>query len=258
MFFIIEKYKILVVTICFILIALILFFVARGYHTAFSQEIPPVDVIVDPGHGGFDSGAIGVKGSFEKDFNLAISLKLRDKLVADGITVGMTRDTDTAVGSTKKSDMYWRRDFTFASHPKLFVSIHQNSYPDGQYRGAQVFYSKNNPESLAFATAMQNMLKSTNSQNKREPKKADNSVFLLKQLTMPAILIECGFISNYDEEWLLSQDSYQDQLAEAIKQGIEDELNKLNSATPSPIAPTTSNNPTPTSPSPIPSAVPTS
>jgi len=205
---------------------------------ALSIEAPPVDVVLDAGHGGFDGGA--ERGNIiEKDINLAITLKIRDLLAADGITVGMTRDSDVALGHTKRQDMYYRKDFVIASNPKVFVSIHENTYTDSQYSGAQVFYSKNNPLSQGFGVDVQNTLKTVNPQNIREAKKADGSVFLLKNLDMPAILVECGFISNPGEAVMLTEDSYQSKLAEAIKKGIEDELELLKTIPTPTIVPST-------------------
>jgi len=222
-------------------VSIALIFVTFTYKQqhAFSIEEPQVDVVLDAGHGGFDGGAKGARGTIEKDLNLAITLKIRDKLAADGVNVGLTRDSDIALGDTKRKDMYWRRDFTIASKPKIFVSIHQNTYTDSKYRGAQVFFSKNNPESEVMATQVQNALKEVNSENTRVATKADNSVFLMKSLDMPAILVECGFISNSDEEWLLTQGDYQEKLAEAIKEGIEGELGRIRTMPTPSMAPNT-------------------
>lgn len=209
------------------LIAGILLFVSVTFKTANGIETPTVDIVLDSGHGASDPGAIGAKGTIEKDINLAITLKIRDKLVAEGYSVGLTRETDTSLAPTKKKDMHWRRDFALASRPQVFVSIHQNTFPDRAERGAQIWYSMNHPESANFAANMQEKLGEVNSQNRRLPKRADNNIFLLRHLTMPAILIECGFISNADEEWLLTQPEHQERLAECIKKGIAGELERL-------------------------------
>ena len=240
MFLIIKKVNLYIVLGCFALIAVILIFVAANFKTANSLDVPTVDIVLDAGHGSSDAGASGKNGSIEKEINLAITLKLRDKLIAEGITVGLTRENDNSLADSKKKDMHYRRDFAIASNPKLFVSIHQNTFPESQYRGAQVWYSKNNAESKNFAQNMQSALIETNPTTKREAKKAESNIFLLKHLTMPAIIIECGFLTNYQEEQLLMQDTYQDKLAEIIKKGIADELERLETIpTPSPITSTT-------------------
>jgi len=244
MFIIISKAKLFIIIGCFVLASAALIYITHNYKHALSIEEPQVDVVLDAGHGGFDGGASGADGVLEKNLNLTITLKLRDKLVASGITVGLTRDSDIALGDTKKKDMYWRRDFTIASKPQIFVSIHQNKFSQTQYRGAQVFYSKNNPESKDFAINMQSLLKETNLVTNREAKQAENSVFLLRTLTMPSIIVECGFLSNYEEEQLLGQDAYQDKLAEILRGGIISELERIKTMPTPSIAPSGSVMPT--------------
>ena len=227
MFIIIDKSKLYISIGCFILIGIILLLVTHNYIHAISIEAPQVDVVLDAGHGGFDGGASGAKGALEKDINLAITLKLREKLITEGISVGLTRESESAVGSTKKKDMHFRRDFTNASNPKIFITIHQNAFPSSTESGAQIWYSKNNPESKNFGSNMQTALKEINPQNRRIEKQADSSMFLLKHLTMPAILIECGFLSSPEEEQLLTQDNYQEKFTEVLKKGILTELERL-------------------------------
>jgi N-acetylmuramoyl-L-alanine amidase len=197
-------------------------------------ESQVVDIILDAGHGSFDGGAIGVSGAVEKDLNLAITLKIRDILVQNGVNVLLTRDSDVMIKTDKKTirekkreDLYYRRDFMAKSNARLFVSIHINKFEQQKYRGAQVFYSKNKPESEELAKLVQNALKNgINDGNNREAKAADDGVFLLKQPPMPAILIECGFLSNREEEALLCTEEYQQQMAQIIARAIQDWLEK--------------------------------
>ncbi len=210
------------------LVSILFFYGYTGYSYLTSGTPSGKTVIIDPGHGGEDGGAVGKSGSLEKELNLAISLKLRDILAKEGFQVVMTRETDVSLhapeekSNKKRSDLN-HRVYIAREHPDaLFISIHMNSYEQSPQKGAQVFYSRNHPASQTLAEGIQASLKEhLDPQNRRMVKKADNNIFLMKTVENPACLVECGFISHAEEEALLKTQEYQQRVAEAILHGIE-------------------------------------
>lgn len=197
-----------------------------------SKEV--LHILLDPGHGGEDGGAVGYSGSIEKNLNLAISLQLRELLTFIGFEVEMTRDTDTARGDTslgtirerKVSDMYERLELYNSNTQALVISVHMNNYGDKSVRGVQVFYSQNTAESQALGQSVQSAVATQlHPENKFVLKPAEKNLFLLFHSKTPAILIECGFVSNPDEEALLKSSDYQRQMAFAILSGVMDYIN---------------------------------
>lgn len=187
-------------------------------------------VIIDAGHGGEDSGAVA-NGIFEKDINLSIALKLRDMLRAAGYQVRMTREEDISVyddsASTtrekKVSDMNKRVSMINSDDGNILISIHQNKFEQSKYSGAQIFYSKNTDESFRLAEAVRRSVTGLlQPDNKRELKPDEGSIFILKKAQVPAIIVECGFLSNADEAAKLSDDEYQTKMAFAIMCGFLD------------------------------------
>lgn len=179
-------------------------------------------VIIDPGHGGVDGGAVGPGGVVEKNINLSISLKLRDFFQAAGFRVIMTRGDDRSIHdegsdtirSKKSSDLHNRFDIIQQNPNALFLSIHQNIFSDSQYHGTQVFYSPNDEASKRLADELQNTIRmSLQKDNERETKPAGKNLFLLYYAKTPAVLVECGFLSNRQEEALLQDDTYQTNMA---------------------------------------------
>lgn len=187
-------------------------------------------VILDAGHGSPDGGAQGESGILEKDINLAITKKLQFELVKKGFTVIMTRTGDDgiqksgkSISEKKRSDMNERVKIMNTTGADAFISIHMNIFTQKQYKGAQVFYSPNNEDSKEIAKIIQEGLaKDVDNSNKRQIKKADKSIFLLCKAKIPACLVECGFLSNDEEEKLLLSSSYQNKLAKAIAQAIDE------------------------------------
>lgn len=188
-------------------------------------------VILDPGHGGEDGGAVGIDGIVEKDINLSISLKLRDFLQAAGYKVIMTRETDTAIydddsktlREKKRSDLYNRAEIIKdnSKEKTIFVSIHQNKFPNSKYFGSQIFYSKNHAGSQNLASGIKDSLVGLiQPENTRETKPADKKIFLLHNAQIPAVIVECGFLSNENEADKLTKPEYQTQLAFSIYCGI--------------------------------------
>lgn len=185
-------------------------------------------IIVDAGHGGFDPGKVGVAGSLEKDINLSIALKLKKILTDSGYQVIMTREDDRALchesdSRKKMSDLKSRVSMINENKPALTVSIHQNSYSAGT-KGAQVFYYKDSEESHEFATVLQNTVKEKIADGNHRVEKGNDSYYMLKKTEGIFAIIECGFLSNPQEEELLKSDSYQQKMAEAIAEGIENFL----------------------------------
>lgn len=193
-------------------------------------------VVIDAGHGGIDGGTQAKDGTLEKDINLNIALKLKDILESFGVKTVMTRETDisihnsgvTGIRNQKISDINNRLNIIETTENALFVSIHQNYFSQSKYSGAQVFYSKNNPESQSLALSIRNsLIENLQKDNTREIKQSGKEIYLLNNTTVPAVMVECGFLSNEAEADLLKTEEYQNQVAFFTAYGI---LNHLNSA----------------------------
>ena len=208
---------VVIMIICFVMIS------SRGSgyaHRASSNALRTVTIIVDAGHGGMDGGATAADGTVEKDINLSIALKLRDMLDTAGYNVIMTR-----VRQQKVSDIKNRMKIIEQTPDALFVSIHQNHYGGPSYSGAQVFYSKNNPESEKLAKAIQQDIRSLiQPQNQRAVKRTGTEIYLLYHAQSPAVMVECGFLSNAAETLKLKDDNYQNAMAFSVMCGITDYL----------------------------------
>ncbi|EDK32354.1 N-acetylmuramoyl-L-alanine amidase CwlD [Clostridium kluyveri] len=193
-------------------------------------EKESITVLLDPGHGGIDSGAVSKDGIMEKDINLKISNKLKDKLLGKGYKVVMTRYEDkglyTDCGRIRKKkieDLDNRCKLKEDSKCNMFISIHLNMFPQSKYYGAQVWYSKNE-NSRRFAGILQkNLVNDLDNSNNRKEKAAFDSYKVLRcKDSMPSVLIECGFLSNTEEKNKLLKDEYQDKIAECIKKSINE------------------------------------
>ena len=187
-------------------------------------EVDPL-VIIDAGHGGFDGGAEGLGGIVEKDVNLPIALKLRDLLRAEGFRVIMTRESDVStcdeglgsISEKKTSDIMNRYEILKENPDAIYIGIHQNKFPESSSFGAQMFYGPRSEQSEILAGILQqNFRELLQPENKREPKKAENNIFLLYHAPIPAVLIECGFVSNPGDAAKLVDESYQNKLAYVI------------------------------------------
>ena len=187
-------------------------------------------VVLDSGHGGTDPGKIGVDGSLEKDINLQIAEKVKGFLEASDVTVIMTREDDCGLyqeddANKKRADMKNRCDKINEAAPILAVSIHQNSYHEEGIHGAQVFYYSHSSDGEKAAVIMQKALLAVDSDNTRQAK-ANDTYYILKRTEVPTVIVECGFLSNNEEAEKLVTKEYQQQLAEAITQGIQTCLSK--------------------------------
>lgn len=186
-------------------------------------------LIVDAGHGGFDGGAVGAGDTVEKDINLAIAQQLAALAQLNGFEVLMVREDDRAVHDTDKiglrnkkvSDIHNRLKLAQEHPDAIYVSIHQNHFPQAQYWGTQVFYSRNHPESLRLAQRIQqNVRQNLQPENKREIKPAEKNLYILHHAKNTAVLVECGFLSNEQECQRLCRPEYQQQLAFEILRSL--------------------------------------
>lgn len=192
-------------------------------------SLSSLTVVLDPGHGGEDCGAIGVNGVYEKDLNLSVSKSVAALLRAGGTKVVMTRTEDLLLydksshyqGQKKVQDLMNRRKKAEEYSDGIFISIHMNAFSDPRYCGLQVWYSPNHPASQRLAEHIQ-----TDSRalllphNHRQIKVAGENIYLLHHLTCPAVLVECGFLSNPGECNTLSSIEYQRQLALSLSTSI--------------------------------------
>ena len=190
-------------------------------------------VIIDAGHGGEDGGAVGIDGSLEKDINLSIALTLRDILSCCGVDAVLTRDTDILLydknsdymGHKKEQDLNARRLIAESYENAVFISIHMNSFTDSKYNGLQVYYSPNNSLSASLAENIQETTAELLiNYNRRKIKKADGSIYLLNKLSCPAVLIECGFLSNAEDCERFASTEYRKKLSLCIASAITDFL----------------------------------
>ena len=196
---------------------------------ASSMPITQKTVIVDAGHGGDDGGAIGIDGTVEKDINLDIALKLEKILKFYGFNVIMTRTQDVmtcddgldSLRKRKISDIHNRFELMRKNPDAIFISVHQNKFEDSSQHGTQVFYSGNDERSKELAEAIQTSVTLTlQRKNDRVVKKSGSGIYLLYHAKIPAVLVECGFISNSDEVKKLKDESYRMKLAILIADGL--------------------------------------
>lgn len=191
---------------------------------------PAVDFtfVIDPGHGGIDGGAVGVSGSLEKDINLSVAAILSDLMRVMGYSAVMTRTDDRLLGEDtserrKLEDLRNRVDFVKNYENALFVSIHMNKFPLEYCHGLTVYYSANDSESEALATSVKSAtVKYLQPDNSRPMKKATSALYVLDRATVPAILVECGFLSNTEEEQKLLDVNYQKMLAMTLASGLSE------------------------------------
>ncbi|MBQ4340706.1 MAG: N-acetylmuramoyl-L-alanine amidase CwlD [Firmicutes bacterium] len=189
-----------------------------------------ITIVVDPGHGGIDGGAESSAGVCEKDINLAIGMKIKEKAEEEGWYVLMTRDEDKGLYSEgkgsirgkKTEDLKKRREMINDSDADGAVSIHLNSYPSQQVKGAQTFYPPGSEEGKIIAELIQEKIRSElDPENERVPMSKDD-ILIMKNTSAPLVLVECGFISNKEESKKLREKEYQDKLAEIIVEAMKE------------------------------------
>lgn len=202
--------------------------------TVIAENTPIVrncTIIIDAGHGGEDGGAISCTGTAESQINLQIALKLRDLCHILGYRTLMIRTTDESVnteGNTiaakKISDLKQRVRIVNKTQDAILISIHQNIFPESRYHGAQVFYNQI-PGAKDLANCIQSIFVSTlNPGSNRQCKRADG-VYLMQNIQRIGVLVECGFLSNPEEEALLRQTQYQQHICCVIAASLSAYLN---------------------------------
>ena len=187
-------------------------------------------VVIDAGHGGMDPGKIGINNMAEKDINLSIAWKVKKYLEFNDVRVVMTRESDQGLNdpdaSNKKvQDMKRRLELIEDTDPDLAVSIHQNSYPEEYVHGAQVFFYADSPVGKQLAELLQAQLVEKADPDNTRQIKPNDSYYLLKKTSVPIVIVECGFLSNWEEAEKLCGEAYQEKIAWAICVGILQHLN---------------------------------
>ena len=219
---------------CAIWAVILLFIVISMIILLFSKEVSVFTfaaghsdsplLIIDAGHGGEDGGAVSLTGMCESNINLSIARRLDGALTLVGYPTHMLRTTDISLHDPdavtlrqkKVSDLHNRAE-AVQSHPNaVLISIHQNSYPGSQYSGAQVFYSRFDRSRALAEYIQQTFVNAIDPNNKRQVKQIPDSIYLFQHVSCPAVLVECGFLTNAREDKLLQQPGYQNKLAVAI------------------------------------------
>lgn len=181
-------------------------------------------VVIDPGHGGIDPGKVGVNDVYEKEINLSIALLLKEILEQNDCKVIMTRTADEGLyqegdSNRKMADLRRRCQLADESDADVTVSIHQNSFSQESSKGAQVFYQTTSPSGKLLAETLQKQLISSLDPGNRRVAKANSDYFMLKNTKGTMVIVECGFLSNYEEAEKLTQSTYQRRVAWAIALG---------------------------------------
>lgn len=220
-----KKYRIILFTLLSIL-----FFSPHVIFANTMENAKDKIILIDPGHGGMDGGAVSKNGTLEKDINLLISLKVKGSLEKAGYKVFITREEDKGlyenkgtVRNKKNQDLTNRCKMKKETNCDMFISIHLNMFPQSKYSGAQVWYSRD-IESKIFARILQkNMVEDLDPQNNRIEKPALDQYKILRDgYDKPAVIIECGFLSNEQEEAKLKTEEYQQKIAETITKSVKE------------------------------------
>jgi len=184
-------------------------------------------LVIDAGHGGEDGGAVSPTGALESHINLAVALRLDDILGLYGVRTLPLREEDISLHDKqaqtlrqkKNSDLHNRADRVNAQEYAVLLSIHQNSYPDGRYSGAQAFYAPTDGSRELAQTIQESLRLTLDPKNGRLEKQIPDSIYLMNHISCPAVLVECGFLTNDREERLLRDSTYQTKLACALVGG---------------------------------------
>ncbi len=211
--------------VCFFIVA-----IAAGVLVILLRDARPVMretktvVVIDAGHGGFDSGAVGrITKVREDELNLAVSIKLKTLFEHEGITVIMTREDDQALGGNKDADMQKRRSIISESDADIVISVHMNKFQDQSVAGPMAFYYEKSEEGKKLAEMIQIELNAALEPARPRTFKPE-SYYILRAGDCPCVLVECGFISNEKEERLLQTEEYQAKCAKAIFAGAKNYL----------------------------------
>ena len=213
-----NKFKLIIIISIFISILSI----SKVYAQILDYTLLGKTIYIDPGHGGIDSGTT-YKNIYEKDINLIISKKIEKYLISKGATVYLTRDKDIDLSKTtinrKRNDLTNRAKLINNTNPDMYISIHLNYISNSKWQGLQIFYNNKNKENENIANKLTNYLKEYTN-NIREPKQ-ENIYYMYKQIKVPGVLIELGFLSNPNDRYRLTREEYQDKLAQQISNSIE-------------------------------------
>lgn len=237
MIFIYKKKNIFIEIILFFSIIFYLLFTYFIFNNDFAVTKPVNNytIILDAGHGYPDGGATNYDGTIvESDLNLSIVLKLQNLLESVGMDVMLTRTDENGIYASniatirkkKISDLENRVKIANTSNASLFLSIHMNKLPQTQYFGWQCFYKNNDEKSKNFADEIQESLNSFMEKENNRKIKPISDIYLAKNIKIPFVLVECGFLSNVQESILLTNSSYQDNLAWSIFIGLMNSLQK--------------------------------
>jgi len=220
-------------TVGLLLLGLTIFMGLNTWKIVFAAEKDKLDVkgkktiLIDPGHGGIDGGGVSRSKILEKDINLAISIKLREELKKNGYNVMMTRETDMGLYSDrgrirdkKLEDLKNRCRLKDESSCHMFISIHQNMFPQTQYYGSQVWYAKSEGSKMLGHIIQENLKVDLNNGNKRREKPGLEEFKILRCSEMPSVIVECGFLSNPEEEQKLKSEEYQRKIAQSIAKSV--------------------------------------
>lgn len=176
-------------------------------------------IVIDAGHGGRDGGAEGAKsGVQEAPLNLAVAKKLEQALLDQGFDVTMTRSGADALAEGKRADMEARREILRGSGVSAVISIHMNHFSDPAVAGPMAFYMRGSTEGEALATSIIEQVCTALGREKRPANPGD--YYVLRESIAPAVIVECGFLSNPEDEALLQQEAHQQALAEGIAEGV--------------------------------------
>ena len=221
----IKEYMMLLLLVLLLIVGTYGVIRAVGSLQTISSKKDRYTVVIDSGHGGIDPGKVGIDGSYEKDINLAISLKLKKKIYKLGCKVILTRESDTGLYkesdvNKKTADLRRRVEIMNSSNPDIIISVHQNSFTQESSKGAQVFYQTSSDDGKKLAEIMQMQLVEDLDKNNHRVAKPNSDYYILKNTTGTAIIVECGFLSNKEESALLCSNDYQEKVADSIAKGI--------------------------------------
>ncbi len=211
--------SIIVLVLCCVLFSSVFY----GIAVYASSKFNGITIVLDAGHGGRDGGSVGANGTIEKEINLTYTLALKEKLVSAGYRVELTRKTDDGLylesaKNKKQSDMNARLNIIKRANPNLVISIHMNSFSDSSARGASTYYRAGDESGEAISNLIQQSLNSYVNAPAEKGKVGD--YYILNASYYTAVLIECGFLSNPEEEALLNSADYREKLVTAIYNGI--------------------------------------
>lgn len=199
--------------------------ILRSLETAAEARTGKQTVVLDSGHGGSDSGKVGINGAKEKEINLLIAKEIRRLLEKEKIEVIMVREKDEELGKSKVEDLKYRVSLMNEKKPSLAVSIHQNSYHEEAIFGGQVFYYKDSAEGKRLAEILQKRFDFVLGEKNRRLAKPNGNYYLLLHVKVPVVIVECGFLSNWEEAARLNSEEYQQRLAWTIYMGIMEYIN---------------------------------